>query len=69
MGTVEGGSGRKTVERHPLACPRCWCPESRVVSERPFTAKRREDGKIISERMVRKTRVCRHCHHQFPTRE
>lgn len=54
-----------TEARHPLACPRCGCPESYVLRTRAWT-----QGSVAKPLPAkRRTRQCTSCGKQFHTTE
>lgn len=49
----------------PLSCPRCGCPQSRVIKSRRLN----QAGDPEPLPALRRTRECSECRKQFPTRE
>lgn len=50
---------------HPLSCPRCGCPESKVIETR------RMDRSSVPQPLgaLKRTRRCEHCQKQYRTNE
>lgn len=62
---MERRSESTQLQLQPLSCPRCGCPQSRVIKSRRLN----QAGDPEPLPALRRTRQCAHCGKQFATRE
>lgn len=58
-------SRSQSTQAQPLSCPRCGCPQSRVLKSRRLN----QAGDPEPLPALHRTRQCANCGKQFPTRE